>query len=368
MSFRPFESKEIVEVIKARLGGLQERYDEPEQGVGEGAVEAASSSVLPLFTPTALELAAKKIAAATGDLRKALDAARLSIEMVEAEQRRMALNSCPASDTAPKPDAKKLLAHLAPTSAPKVTPQHIIKVLSVVLGSPSLGKIRQLGLQPKLMLAAYVVAEKRFQAGMPVLGSGGRKTAAAAGVRMADVESTYGAMLSNDGGFTALESSEILEVFEGLEVQGIIALRNANTSSQGRAESDAGPASSVQMLASPSVTTSSRVSPAGKRAAKKQLLASSRLVQLLHPIEDIQKGITTVAPAGPGAAAGAGADSAQPSKAVVEAIKALLHREEERIRKSRGWEQVAKEREEVRREELGGGRMGVGAGPGVEAF
>lgn len=365
LHFRPFDSKEIVQVLKSRLTGLKCRYDGEEEdclALTEEAKSAPTVLVPPLFAPAALELAARKISAATGDLRKALDAARLAIEAVEGEQRRQALANCTATGTGTNTEASKLLSHLTPSSAPKVTPQHILKVLTAVLGSPHLTKIRQLGLQPKLMLAAILIAHQRAAEGMPVLGSKGnqrsdqRNALMNGGVRLADIELTYAAMLRNDGGFTPLESSEVLEIFELLEVQGMLAL-----------SSDAGdhPQPTAERHPGPSTPSSSGVSPGGKRAAKKQLLASSRIVRLLHPTADVQKGITTVASAfaqsqPSSLASGSSVEADQgpiPSQGVTDAIKRMLQGEEDRIRKSRGWEQVARQRQAVRDEELGGGRL-----------
>lgn len=376
LHFRPFESKEIVEVLKARLSGLRPRYDgeAEDEAMTELATSVSTSSaapaVLPLFMPAALELASKKIAAATGDLRKALDAARLAVELVEGEQRKQALANCTASGTGTNTEASKLLSHLTPSSAPKVTPSHILKVMSAVLGSPHLGKIRQLGLQAKLILAAYIVAEKRASANLPVLGSadngaGKKPTSSVAGaMRMADIEATYGAMLANDGSFTALESSEVLEIFHGLEVQGTLSL-SSEAESTGASSSSNGNSSGLTAPSGASSPSSvgvigSGVSPGGKRAAKKQLLASNRVVRLLLPREDVQKGITTIASTLGSNSNASSEGSAAPSQATVDAIKRMLTFEEERVRRSRGWEEVAKAREEVRREELGGGRMALG--------
>ena len=359
LHFRPFESKEIVEVLKARLVGLKSRYDGEEDDVvlADGTNAALASS--PLFMPAALELASKKIAAATGDLRKALDAARLAIELVEGEQRKQALANCTATGTGTNTEASKLLSHLTPSSAPKVTPQHILKVMTAVLGSPHLTKLRQLGLQPKLLLSAIVVAKKRASEKMSVLGSAGNNLGSSragshSGVRVCDVESTYNSMLENDGGFTVLESSEVLGLFELLEVQGIVALES---------ESEASTIGQFHGTASARETTSPRsgVSPGGKRAAKKQLLACNRTVHLVLPMDDVQKGITTVASAMGSTATDDSSDSygSGPSEAVCASIRRMISHEEERIRRGRGWEAMAKDREEVRREELGGGRSAV---------
>ncbi|CAO1614146.1 unnamed protein product [Sympodiomycopsis kandeliae] len=356
LHFRPFESKEIVDVLKNRLTGLKSRYD------GEDEDTALNTSVMPagacpLFVPAALELAAKKIAAATGDLRKALDAARLAIELVEGEQRKQVLVNCTATGTGTNTEASKLLSHLTPSSAPKVTPQHVLKVITAVLGSPHLTKLRQLGLQPKLLLSATVIACKRAAENMPVLGTAGsKKLSTSVGqttVRVCDVESTYNAMLENDGGFSPLESSEVLEILHVLEVQGIIAL---DSEVEGQGSSGA---SLVRDSTTSAILYSPRsgVSPGGKRAARKQLLACNRLVHLKLPMDDISKGITTVMSAFGGSESNT--EAGAPSQAVCTAIKRMMNFEEERIRRGRGWEAIAREREEVRREELGGGRMAV---------
>ncbi|PWN28642.1 P-loop containing nucleoside triphosphate hydrolase protein [Jaminaea rosea] len=360
LHFRPFESKEITEVLKARLTGLKSRYDGEEEDVHMNeAAQQQQAAPLHLFTPPALELLARKIAAATGDLRKALDAARLSIELVEGEERTQALANCTASGTGTNTEASKLLSHLTPSSAPKVGPKHILKVVTKVLGSPHLAKVRGLGLQAKLMLAALLIAAARAREGMPVLGSKGLKKSGPSGgagegeaVKVCDIESTYVSMLRDDGNYSALESSEVLEVFEGLEVQGILSLVTAS--------GEGGTAEASTAAAHASSSGSSSVSPGAKRAARKHLAhASNRLARLLLPSEDVRKGITTVASLlesqQPSSASGEGL----PTAAVVESIKRMLVTEEERISKSRGWEEGARQREEVRRAELGGGRGAV---------
>lgn len=362
LHFRPFESKEIVEVLQSRLRDLKSRYDGEDEDDNLARQQAAVlSTAPPLFTPAALELVARKISAATGDLRKALDAARLAVEAVEGEQRRQALTNCTVTGTGTNTEASRLLSHLTPSSAPKVTPQHILKVLTAVLGSPHLPKLRQLGLQAKLILAAVFIAHQRAAEGMPVLGSKGnqRSSSSTGGVRLADIESTYTAMLRNDGGFTPLESSEVNEIFELLEVQGFLSL-SGEVPEQGQTNK-----TDVPSLAATTVSGSG-VSPGGKRAAKKQLLASGRIVRALVPLTDLHKGITTVTSAStkvqpPRSLSASSVDAdtelVAPSQAVADSIKRMVYAEEERIRKSRGWEQVAKQRQTVRNEELGGGRL-----------
>ncbi|EPQ30175.1 uncharacterized protein PFL1_02291 [Pseudozyma flocculosa PF-1] len=402
LHFRPFEATEIVNVIRDRLMGLHPSYvevtgagstqamdvdDDASTGAAANAGEGQKPSKdLPLFTPAAVELLAKKIAAATGDLRKALDAARLAVEMVEAEQRKKALaeaskqqesagsesieteasqseGSAPAVAagaaavtvfaTAESASARaKVLSHLTPETAAKAGPAHILKVLATVLGSPNLSKIRNLGLQPKLVLLSLLVADLRAREGMAVLGSASgsqaprvSKGSLSSGLRLSEVESTYASLLKNDGTFSALESSELLGVFELLEVQGILRLCS---------DAEAGAASSSRSSLNVAVM-SSGVSPSGKRAAKKQLLAANRTAALLVAADDVLKGITTAAPASSTAAAGC-------SSTLVDTIRRIWSKEEERVVRSRGWEAMAREKEAVRKEELGGGRGQVAIG------
>ncbi|GAK65587.1 cell division control protein Cdc6 [Moesziomyces antarcticus] len=380
LHFRPFEANEIVSVIRDRLSGLHARYDDDsdeqqqqQQQQQQPAPEA--DDALPLFTPTAVELLAKKIASATGDLRKALDAARLAVEMVENEQRKKAVaeaeaerakaaanaatvseqaapeqdTAAPASASAPTAEEHAagratVLRHLTRTSAPKATPTHILKVLTAVLGSPNLSKVRSLGVHPKLVLLAVLVAQARAEQGLGVLGSANTSGSAGGGLRIADVESTYHAVLKAENGlFSPLEGSELLGVFDMLEVNGVI-----------RISSDVETSTLAPGVGG--AVVSSGVSPSGKRAAKKQLLASSRRVYLAMAADDVTRGITTSAPAS------ATVGVANGGVAVAETIARVYAREKDRAVKAKLYHSIATENARIRQEELGGGRMAVPIG------
>ncbi|PWN43759.1 P-loop containing nucleoside triphosphate hydrolase protein [Ceraceosorus guamensis] len=328
LHFRPFEAAEIGSVIRARLAALLPRYDQHTSDDDVDAGDVEEPAPLALFAPAALDLASKKIAAATGDLRKALDAARLAIELVEAEQRKK--HAASEADGWKSEVNGKILAHLTPKSAPKVSPQHIVKVLASVLGSQQLNKIRALSLQPKLALAAILVCQKRQAEGLAVLGSGNSEakkfTKPCATSQLADVELTYSAVLRNDGNILpTLESSEFLDVLDLLSVHGFIVMEEATGSGY----------------------NSGTLSAGARRATKKQHIAATRIVRLAISFEDALRGLTTE-----GSVSGNATSTA--------AARRLWSAEEERIRRSRGWEARAKEIEATRAEELGGGRMAQG--------
>lgn len=385
LHFRPFDADEIVSVIRDRLSALYERYDDQDNET-VAAERCAEHDSLALFTPTAVELLAKRIAAATGDLRKALDAARLAVELVENEQRKKALAQVEAervkahrtlasaepgeaavdasttvtaesitSVQVDQPDnasaaRAKLLCHLTRTSAPKVGATQILKVLTSVLGSPNLSKVRALGVHPKLVLLSILISRARAEQGLSVLGSGSsgssgsRLSSTCSATRIADVEATYHAILRQEHGlFTPLEASELLDVFDMLEVNGVIRI-----------------SSQVETLTTPSgsaLTTSSVVSPSGKRAAKKQLLASSRHVYLAMSADDVERGICTCSASVSSTALVAGA-----SVAVAETIARIWAREKDRAVKAKVYQSIAQETARIRQDELGGGRMGVPVG------
>ncbi|CAD6884516.1 unnamed protein product [Tilletia caries] len=361
LHMQPFIAEDIVKVVRSRLAGLHARYDLGPEEESEPAQNTADA----IFKKPALELASKRIAAATGDLRKALDVCRLAVESVEAEQRQGAMYVMTTESTAGQVIAAELLAPLTPETAPRVMPQHVVKVLNSVLGSAQIGRVRGLDVHAKFFLLAYLVAERRLAEGLPVLGSGGgaddkaalasaaaatttsgggssksKKAMSSGGLRFMDVERTYATLLKNDAGglsahFAGVTTSELLQVVENLEVVGVVTLSN-----------EAGSGSS-----------GGGVGRAGKKAAGGGGGATGRVVSLVLAQEDVREGITTAAAASFSSSSSEGGNSSNGAIAVVaDAISRMWYKEETRIVRSRGWEAAAVQSEAVRRAELGGGR------------
>ncbi|RKP25997.1 P-loop containing nucleoside triphosphate hydrolase protein, partial [Syncephalis pseudoplumigaleata] len=126
LNFNPYTVDDII-------GILNERLQEAARVDGKEAAEATP----PLVQRNAIELCARKVASATGDLRKAMDVCRQAIELAEQDY----LAKQPAtSPAAPRPS---------------VTVAHVLKVLSGVFGSASVQVIRTIGFQQKLVLGAF---------------------------------------------------------------------------------------------------------------------------------------------------------------------------------------------------------------------
>lgn len=130
LNFNPYQVAEISAIIKDRLYSL-----DPNSKPG--------SSPLPLMQPPAVELCARKVAAAMGDLRTALDVCRQAVELAETEHKRKAVLA----------DQKQ---PGATTEIVKVSIGHVMKVLQTVFGSPVVQKVKQLGLQQKVVICVLM--------------------------------------------------------------------------------------------------------------------------------------------------------------------------------------------------------------------
>lgn len=137
LSFNPYTTDEIIQIITTRLQSLD-----------------SEAHTLPMIDDKAIQLCARKVSAASGDLRMALDICRRAIELVESEElarmetpKKMALQESTIQQTitpspSPSPAKRRRVAAtheitlLTPDSAPKVMPQHIIAVTKT-LGSAS---------------------------------------------------------------------------------------------------------------------------------------------------------------------------------------------------------------------------------------
>ncbi|KAJ3228155.1 AAA ATPase [Clydaea vesicula] len=139
LNFKPYEINEISDIIKDRLMRL---YDfDP----GDNKRDVAN---FPLMQDSAIEFCARKLVG-IGDLRKALDVCRQSIEILECEYKKENCN---------EDHGNKFLSL---QDVPKVTLRHVSKVTSEVLGNSSTGvmKVKNLHLHQKILLIAAVILE-----------------------------------------------------------------------------------------------------------------------------------------------------------------------------------------------------------------
>ena len=279
LHFAPLSADEVCELLETRLR------------------DAAT-----MVTRPALQLLSRKLSASTGDVRRALDTCRQALDLAEQG------------------------AHA------QVTPTLVLRVLAQMAGHAQVQRVRALSVHAKLLLLAWVVLQVQADAGL-------HSTRGDGGVRLCDLEDMYAHMLQSDGAFAApLESSELLDVLERLEVQGLA-----------RVYTDVGGGSAPPAFSRPSrkASSSPRVSPSGKRTAARQLLATNRRMAPTLERACIVRALTE----------GAG-DGSHP-QTVVDAMTRLLRREEDQVARRTAWRETEPARERTRRDELGGGRAAV---------
>lgn len=168
LPFMPYSSIQIAEVITTKLRSLC----------------APGQDVIPFLHPTAIQFCAKKVAAQTGDLRKAFDICRRAIDLVEQETRdqqaKLALQesptktplmeninlSSPPTPCSPRKSLTKTKMMPSATAftletAPKATIAHIAKVTSAAFGNGTTQRLATLNLQQKAVLCSLSALEKR---------------------------------------------------------------------------------------------------------------------------------------------------------------------------------------------------------------
>ncbi|KAI5811470.1 cell division control protein [Peziza echinospora] len=246
LPFHPYSAPQIAAVISTRLKSLL-----PE--------DAPDKNYVPFIHPVAIQLCAKKVAATTGDLRKAFDMCRRGLELLESELKEKArkehaaqqeqefelkmgmtplattlermplgeinnvgstpansrrLSSPPPASAAPSVPCtpSKRQGIVMPTynvvSGPRVMITHIARVSSAAFGGSAVSRVKTLNLQQKAVLCACCVSERR---------TGTAPT-------MRTLYTSYTKMCKKDRLLAALTNTEFRDVVGGLESAGVVSL------------------------------------------------------------------------------------------------------------------------------------------------
>lgn len=180
LPFLPYTVPEIASVLSSRARSL---------------LSDQTSDAAPSFTPflasSAIQLISKKVAAQTGDLRKAFDLAQKSIDLVETETRQALdkhdqsqispqrtplgnnnnLSSPPSSQptcispntpTKATPPIASPLSSYTITTAPRATIAHVLRATNLAFNSTSsTTRLKSLNLQQKAALCTMLALERR---------------------------------------------------------------------------------------------------------------------------------------------------------------------------------------------------------------
>ena len=175
LPFLPYTAQQISSVITSKLKALA----------------PPGSQHLPFLHPTAILFLSKKVAAQSGDLRKAFDICRRAIDLIEADTRDQHAKMMTEITPSPTPSPTKTplvdninlsspairsptkskdsnfaasLASLTAETAPRATIAHIAKITSTVFSNGTTQRLQTLNLQQKAVLCSLSAIEKKKRA------------------------------------------------------------------------------------------------------------------------------------------------------------------------------------------------------------
>ncbi|KAI9808241.1 MAG: hypothetical protein M1825_004698 [Sarcosagium campestre] len=240
LPFLPYTVPQIVSVITTKLQSLNQ------QASGE------PSAWVPFMHPAAIQLCARKVAGQTGDLRKAFDICRRTIDVIESETKLktvrqvaeqevqaspsktpLAVNtnlSSPSSGkggdgvASARSSARSLseaMSELTAADAPRANIGHMARICSSALGNGASQRLQCLNLQQKAALCALVALERRKREGLAnVLATPSKTANAAPTIRM--LYDSYTTLCKNDGMLHPLTSTEFRDVVGSLETLSLV--------------------------------------------------------------------------------------------------------------------------------------------------
>lgn len=250
--FMPYTPPQIASIITYKLRTLL-----PDE-------TSAAPDFIPFMQPAAIQLCARKVASTTGDLRKAFDIVRKTVDLVEREtflKVRKPLE--PLSPTKPSPlaentnlasrpsarmasppntpgqESKGSRANNVPSkpaytviTAPRATVAHIAKVTASVFSHGTTERLADLNLQQKAVLCALIATKRRepveqeninsTSAGVPRTP---KKRAAQPTVKR--LLAMYTSLCRRENVLSPLSPSDFRDVISSLETLGLIGLENA---------------------------------------------------------------------------------------------------------------------------------------------
>ena len=235
LPFMPYSAAQIAEVVTAKLKSLV----------------SGDCALPPFLHPAAIQFCAKKVAAQTGDLRKAFAICKRAIDLVEQETRekdvQAALQHSPSktplmeninlsSPVSPCSPAKKTAPIYTIETAPKATIAHMAKVTAQVFSNGTSQRLGALNLQQKAGMCALAALEKRkreAQVERTMYATPSKHSGNPGAPTVKQLYEAYSDLCKQEKLLHALSSVEFRDVMSGLETLGLVADAEAKDSSLG---------------------------------------------------------------------------------------------------------------------------------------
>ncbi|KAN0091019.1 P-loop containing nucleoside triphosphate hydrolase protein [Tylopilus felleus] len=220
LHFGAYPASQLLEVLQARLSPLS---------------NAENSEQLNKFLPIGpLTLLSKKVASQTGDVRTLFEVLRGAIDLAVSSSTPVVENplEAPVPPVTPNHILAALKAYL-PSTNPHSNPSNPHAPVQFS-NSETVVKVRNLGLQSRLVLLAIVLASKRRDAALPLstisnslLKTPTKRTSSASKLRILELPQlyTYYTMIlerSDNGIFSPVSRSEFSDLVSVLETSGIV--------------------------------------------------------------------------------------------------------------------------------------------------
>lgn len=234
LPFLPYTAPQIASVITSKLKALL----------------PAETTHVPFIHPTAIMFLSKKVAAQSGDLRKAFDICRRAIDLIEADTRdqhsKMVAGITPSPSPSPtktplvdninfsspavrspskgKPQSALAtsLAQLTIENAPRATIAHMARITAAVFSNGSVQRLQNLNLQQKAVLCALSALEKkkRNSAGESVMATPSKTHSTAPTIKA--LFEAYTNLCKKENILHPLTSTEFRDIVGSLETLSLI--------------------------------------------------------------------------------------------------------------------------------------------------
>ena len=227
LPFLPYTAPQIASVVSTKLKSLLP--NDP-----TGPVDH-----VPFIHPTAIQLCSKKVASQSGDLRKAFDIIRRTIDLLETEIKQKFQDDVASHATPISPSKTPLgenpnlsspsrttltfdasLAKLTPFTAPRATIAHLSRVSAAALSNGTSQRLQTLNLQQKATLCALISHQKMSRKAVSSIFATPSKACCAPLVRK--IFETYCTLCKRDNALQPLTNTEFLDIISGLETLGLV--------------------------------------------------------------------------------------------------------------------------------------------------
>ena len=231
LPFSPYTAGEIAEVMTVRLQTL----------LPPGNDTSEEAKFVPFVHPAAIQLCSKKVALQTGDLRKAFDIIRRSIDVIkhetmeklDRERNSACLETSPSKTHAPEHPPHSYpqtpLADLTVQNAPRATIAHVSRISAAAFGNGTAKRLTTLNLQQKAALCALIAHQKASS-------SSGKRPATTVfdtpsktannnkdpPPTIRKLHATYSGLCRKDNTLHPLTATEFIDVVGGLETLGLV--------------------------------------------------------------------------------------------------------------------------------------------------